>query len=169
MQRAIHTNIQLATTTPNYESNTPGKSPNPYHHFAHFNTTTYGITQQFMYIIPTLKKSNTFSSTHKKNLSSHTELHKIINYTSKQILHNNYNKTHISSTLLYKARLHAQKGGGEKSITLNTHQNLSCHCAQQMANRGKAVHDAIMSNPIDTDMDTEDTMVIETTLAKRTQ
>ena len=39
-----------------------------------------------------------------------------------------------------------------------------------MANRGKAVHDAIMKSPIDTNMDdTEDTMVIETTLAKRTQ
>ena len=39
-----------------------------------------------------------------------------------------------------------------------------------MASRGKAVHDAIMRSPIDTNMeDTEDTMLIETTQNKRTQ
>ena len=39
-----------------------------------------------------------------------------------------------------------------------------------MASRGKAVHDAIMRSPTDTNMeDTEDTMVIETTQTKRAQ
>ena len=39
-----------------------------------------------------------------------------------------------------------------------------------MANRGKAVHEAIMKSPIDTNMnDTEDTVMIEGNLTKRTQ
>ena len=39
-----------------------------------------------------------------------------------------------------------------------------------MTSRGKAVHDAIMRSPIDTNMeDTEDTMVIESTQTKRAQ
>ena len=39
-----------------------------------------------------------------------------------------------------------------------------------MANRGKAVHDAIMRSPTDTTMeDMEDTMVVENIQTKRTQ
>ena len=42
--------------------------------------------------------------------------------------------------------------------------------SQQMANRGKAVHEAIMKSPIDTTMeDTEDIVVIEGNQTKRTQ
>ena len=39
-----------------------------------------------------------------------------------------------------------------------------------MANRGKAVHEAIMRSPTNTNMeDAEDTMVLETIPTKRTQ
>ncbi len=79
-------------------------------------------------------------------------------------------QTHISSNLLHKARLHAQKGGGDESKTIQTYQNLSTYHVQQMASRGKAVHDAIMRSPTDTDMDDgEDTMVLEANPIKRTQ
>ena len=85
-------------------------------------------------------------------------------------LNNNHKNTHKSFNLLYKAQLHAQKGGGDKSNTLKTYQNSSNSCVQQMAHRGKAVHDAIMKSPTDINMeDTEDTMVIEANQAKRTQ
>ena len=74
------------------------------------------------------------------------------------------------SSLLYKAQLHAQKGGGDKSTTLKNHLTNNNHVNQQMANRGKAVHEAIMKSPIDTNMeDTEDTMVIESIQNKRAQ
>jgi hypothetical protein len=74
-----------------------------------------------------------------------------------------------SSKPLYKARLHAHEGRGVKSTNLKTHQHTNMHCDQQMANRGKAIHEAIMRSPTDTNMeDLEDTMLIETTQAKRT-
>ena len=80
------------------------------------------------------------------------------------------NQTHISFNLLHKARLHAQKGGGDVSITLKTHQHFSKYHVQQMASRGKAVHDAIMRSPTDIHMeDTDDTMVLEANPTKRTQ
>ena len=41
-----------------------------------------------------------------------------------------HNQTNKSSNLLYKARLHAQKGGGDKSTTLKTYQNVSNSCVQ---------------------------------------
>ncbi len=67
--------------------------------------------------------------------------------------------------------MHAQKGGGDKSITLkNIYQTIGISYVQQMAARGKAVHDAIMRSPTDTNMeDTDDTVVIESAHAKRTQ
>ena len=81
---------------------------------------------------------------------------------------NIYKQTNMSSNPLYKAQLHAQKGGGDASIKLQTYIILQCD--QQMSNRGKAVHEAIMSSPNDTHMDdTEDTMLIETNQTKRTQ
>ena len=85
------------------------------------------------------------------------------NITSNKLVH--------KPNLLYKAQLHAQKGREDhESTNLNTYQNLSLYCIQQMAYRGKAVHDAIMKSPIDANMeDTEDTMLIETNQTKRTQ
>ena len=81
--------------------------------------------------------------------------------TNNHINHNNPNHNHKSSSLLYKAQLHAQKG--DKSITLKNHQNFSICGMSQMANRDKAVHEAIMKNPVDTNMaDIEDTMVFTT-------
>jgi hypothetical protein len=81
-----------------------------------------------------------------------------------------YNQLNKSSNLLYKARLHTQKWGGDKSTTLKTHQNIGNNCVQQMANRGKAVHDAIMRSPTDTNMeDINDTMVVEVNQSKRAQ
>ena len=78
------------------------------------------------------------------------------------------NHTNKRAKLLYKARLHAQKGGGDISTKIYPITNKQYD--QQMASRGKAVHDAIMRSPIDTNMDdTEDTMVIETTQTKRAQ
>ena len=79
--------------------------------------------------------------------------------------------SNISPNLSYKARVHAQKGRGDKNTTLKiTHQNKSNHCVHRMANRGKAVHDIIMRSSPDTSMeDTEDTMLTETTQSKRTQ
>ena len=80
------------------------------------------------------------------------------------------NSTNKSFFLLHKAQLHTQKGGEEKDNTLQTYQNSSSGCAQQMSSRGKAVHDAIMGSPIDISMDEiEDTMLIETGQTKRTQ
>ena len=82
----------------------------------------------------------------------------------------NHNQSPLSSNLLYKAQLHAQKGKGDKSTTLNSNQHFRNFCLPQMANRGKAVHEAIMRSPSDTNMeDTEDIMVIETNPTKRTQ
>ena len=80
------------------------------------------------------------------------------------------NSTNKSFFLLHKAQLHTQKGGEEKDSTLQTYQNSSSGCAQQMSSRGKAVHNAIMGSPIDISMDEiEDTMLIETGQTKRTQ
>ena len=83
---------------------------------------------------------------------------------------NYHNHTKERLSLLYKAQLHAQKGGGDKNITLKNHQNLSICGVSQMANRGKAVHEAIMKSPVDTSMaDIEDTMVLESIPTKRAQ
>ena len=97
-------------------------------------------------------------------------VHKIKNLlTSNHIEYNTQNLSK-SSNLLYKARLHAQKGGGDESTTLTTNKHTSIYCDQQMAHRGKAVHEAIMSSPTDTNMeDLEDTMLIESIQAKRAQ
>ena len=78
------------------------------------------------------------------------------------------NHTHKKANLLYKARLHAQKGGGDTSTKIYLITNKQYD--QQMSSRGKAVHDAIMRSPIDTNTDDmEDTMMIETTQTKRAQ
>ena len=87
-----------------------------------------------------------------------------------QATHNFFKQTTNSPNLLYKARLHAQKGGGGESNKLTTHQHISSLCFQQMTNRGKAVHDAIMGSPIDTAMeDSDDTVVLEANQTKRAQ
>ena len=67
--------------------------------------------------------------------------------------------------------MHAQEGGGGRSKScVNTYQHTSIYCDQQMSNRGKAVHEAIMKSPTDTHMDdTEDTMLIEINQTKRAQ
>ena len=90
-------------------------------------------------------------------------------HTTNYINCNKTNNTHKCSSLLYKARLHAQKGGGDKSNTLNSYQNTSI-LFPQMASRGKAVHEAIMRSPTDTNMeDIEDTMVLDSIPTKRAQ
>ena len=90
----------------------------------------------------------------------------LLTYT--HILCNNF--THIKKhyNLLYKTQLHAQKGGGDNSITLNTYQKSGHLCIQQMAHRGKAVHEAIMRSPNDTE-EIEDTLMLEAIPNKRTQ
>ena len=85
-------------------------------------------------------------------------------------LSNNHKQTNKNSNLLYKARLHAQEGGGDKSTTLKTYPYVRILCSLQMSSRGKAVHEAIMRSPTDTNMeDIEDTMVLETIPNKRAQ
>ena len=125
-----------------------GKLPKPYHHFPHLTSRT----------------------NKKKTYPQHNHITHTKSLKTTCMVCNNYNHTTISSNLLYKARLHAQEGGGDKSTPLKKIQNTSYHCAQQMANRGKAVHEAIMKSPMDTNTeDMEDTMMIETTQTKRTQ
>ena len=116
----------------------------------HFNSNTIQVFSQY---------NNTPSI-----YLAHTKLPR-----PKNIAHNTYNQD-ISSYLLYKTRLHAQKGGGDKNITLTTHKYSSIYCDQQMAHRGKAVHEAIMKSPTNTNMEElEDTMLIESIQAKRAQ
>ena len=105
------------------------------------------------------------------NTSSNKLAHNSKNlFSTHHRLRNNHNQTNKSSNLLHKARLHAQKGGGDKSDNLRTYQNNSNFCMQQMASRGKAVHEAIMKSPRDTNMeDTEDLMVLEANQTKRAQ
>ena len=153
MQRPSRTKslrAKLTTTTPDYKTSVSGKLPNPYHHFTHIKSISKNTTE---FICPQHNSIPPNELAHKStNLPITT--HRICN---------TYNQTNKSSNLLYKARLHAQKGG-DKNTTLETYQNISNHCVQQMASRGKAVHDAIMRSPINTNMeDTEHTMVIETT------
>ena len=83
---------------------------------------------------------------------------------------NIFYQTNKCFNLLHKARLHAQKGGGDKSNTLQTYQCSKIHCDQQMSSRGNDVHEAIMRSPTDIHMDdTEDTMMLETNKIKRAQ
>ena len=85
-------------------------------------------------------------------------------------LYNNHNHTKKRPSLLHKAQLHVQEGGGDKSTHLKFYQTCGNYFVQQMSSRGKAVHDAIMKSPTDTNMeDTEDTMVIGATQSKRSQ
>ena len=144
----LHTEPHKAeiSTTFGYKSSTPGKLPNSYHHFT--------FTNQSAATVNTIK--NTVKNPENLLVKNH--------FLTKT------NITHRSSNLLYKARLQAQKGGGDKSTNSKTHQNTCKICAQQMSSRGKAVHDAIMRSPIDTNMeDIEDTVVIEATQNKRSQ
>ena len=101
----------------------------------------------------------------------HKIIYKYVNHPIKtHTLYKCHNHTRESPSLLYKAQLHAQEGGGDKSINLKSYQNVGNCCVQQMSSRGKAVHDAIMRSPTDTNMeDNEDTIVIEATQSKRTQ
>ena len=149
MQLPLHTKAhkgEIATTTPNYKPVTSGKLSNPYLHLPQSN-----LIDRNIYILDVPQQNN---------LSSNVLMHKNPP-TRNHMLCNNYRQTHKSSNLLYKARLHAQKGGGDKSITLKTHQNFSNLCFPHMSSRGKAVLEAIMRSPIDTNMeDIEDTMVI---------
>ena len=144
----LHTEPHKAeiSTTFGYKSSTPGKLPNSYHHFT--------FTNQSAATVNTIK--NTVKNPENLPVKNH--------FLTKT------NITHRSSNLLYKARLQAQKGGGDKSTNSKTHQNTCKICAQQMSSRGKAVHDAIIRSPIDTNMeDIEDTVVIEATQNKRSQ
>ena len=101
-----------------------------------------------------------FINTHQTN--KHIDICSIIKSNIKPI----HYQIVKSSNLLHKARLHAQKGGEAESNKLTSQKT----CNHQMANRGKAVHDAIMRSPTDTTMeDMEDTMVIENIQTKRTQ
>ena len=79
-----------------------------------------------------------------------------------------HKQTNHSSHLLYKARLHAQEGGGVESNKLIFLKFPNKHCDPQMSTRSKAVYDAIMRSPTDT-TDMEDTLMLETTQTKRTQ
>ena len=138
-----------ATTTPYFELSSSGKLSNPYPHLTHNNPITYllDVLQQSVF---SLKHTNPLSRNHRSC--------------------NNFNQTHISFNLLYKARLHAHEGGGDEITTLRTYQNTSNLCTSQMSSRGKAVHEAIMRSPSDTNMeDTEDTTMLETNPTKRTQ
>ena len=149
--------VELAPTTPDFKSSKTSKLTNPYHHSN---------------LIKQIDRNTTELSLSKQHsVSTHKPVHKPkILLIKTHIFYNIYNQTNKSSNLLYKARLHAQKGGGDKSTNLKTYQNISYHCVQQMASRGKAVHDAIMRSLTDTNMeDIENTMVIETTQIKRTQ
>ena len=126
-----HHRVHAKTTTPpkaestamppNFKPRPTDKPSNSFHHFT----------------ITTLINNN-----HKKwhyflNLKL---THKNINhFITKHILHKTLDQIKNSSNPLYKAQLHAQKAGGDKSITLKIHQCSSNCCILQMANRGKAV------------------------------
>ena len=143
MRRPFHIkvlSVEIATPTFGYNSNTTGKLPNPHHHVTLINLRNRSIA-----ICDTLHK-------HRNPLS------------------NNYNHIKERSSLLYRAQLHAQKGGGDKNTNLKGYQIIRSFCVQQMAHRGKAVHEAIMKSPSDTNMeDNEDTMVIDVSQTKRAQ
>ena len=146
----------LATMTPDFKPSTTCKPPNSYHHLTH--------------IIPINKNNNKNMLLQHNNTSSNKFAHNSKSfYPTNHRMCNNHNQTNKSSNLLHKARLHAQKWG-DKSNNLKTYQNTSNLCVQQMASRGKAIHDDIMKSPIDTTMeDAEDMMVVEANQIKRTQ
>ena len=144
---------EAAPTTLNSETNKTGKFSNLRHHSFSFNSVT--------------KISNRLS----QQLTPHK--HKPASINCPNLTHtickSQYKLNH-SFSLLHKAQLHAQEGGGDISIIQETHHKTSTYCTQQMAYRGKAVHEAIMRSPIDTTMeDPEDTMVIDPSQTKRTQ
>ena len=149
MQRSSHIQthrLEKATTTFDSKPSLLGKHSNPHHHFtSNRSKDTYVITQQNKITL----KAN------KNTIENH-------------LSHINNNPTNFS--LLHKAQLHARKGGGDKSFALKTYQTSGNYFVQQMAHRGKAVHEAIMKSPTDTAMeDPEDIMVIESIQNKRTQ
>ena len=148
--------IERTATTPDYILSESGKVPNPYHFFICFKQTNKSI-KEFIFSQQTNTNSNKLVHTAKTRIIQHRSC-------------NNNTQTNLKPNLLYKAQLHAQKGREDESIIVNTYQQLSMYCIQQMAHRGKAVHDAIMSSPTDSNMeDAEDTMLIETNPTKRTQ
>ena len=155
MRRTSYTELQVTeptTTIPVFNNNISGKVSNLHHHFI-----LNSITQNAIETIYLQHKIT--------NKIEHIAITALICFICKT--HTQVTK---SSNLLYKARLHEQKGGGDKSITLKTHHNFRNFGVPQMANRGKAVHDAIMRSPIDANMeDTDDTTMIESTQTKRTQ
>ena len=156
MHRTSHTkadSVETAATTNDYKPSSTGKSPNPYYHYAH----THLIDRN---IVAYKQTNNSFH----KLICKHT------NPFTKTYTPNNNPNHNKRLCLLHKAQLHAQNGGGDISTKLKDYHNICNFCIQQMAHRGKAVHDAIMRSPTDTNMeDTDDTMMIETTQAKRTQ
>ena len=135
-----------------HKSDTTGKSPYPYQRSAGIKTVDRTIQ-----IIACIDRKH---YTHTNNLKLKTGI------LCRNKITTQHNPTNKGYNLLYKAQLHAQEGGGDYS----TYQNTNTHCNLQMANRGKAVHEAIMGSPIDSNMeDTEDTMVIESIQTKRAQ
>ena len=149
--------IEEASTTPNYKPSSTGKLPNLYHHYAF----THPIGRN----IDIYKLAQQYNTSHNKPIYKYVNLFTKINTPN-----NNIHHTKESASLLYKAQLHEHEGGGDISTNFKNSQNIGNYCDQQMANRGKAVHEAIMRSPIDTSMeDTYDMMVIEAIQAKRTQ
>ena len=164
-QLRTHTNIE-GTTPRSSRGNSPhkGTSPLPLN------------TMIFHFFLPPISRkchnNNYGNSCINHNLlysNKPTNLVPKANITIHKIIIKDY-QINKSSNLLYKARLHAQKGRGDESTTLRSHQHSSNLCTQQMSSRGKAVHEAIMRSPNDTNMEElEDTTVIEAIQAKRTQ
>ena len=164
-QLRTHTNIE-GTTPRSSRGNSPhkGTSPLPLN------------TMIFHFFLPPISRkchnNNYENSCINHNLlysNKPTNLVPKANITIHKIIKKDY-QINKSSNLLYKARLHAQKGRGDESTTLRSHQHSSNLCTQQMSSRGKAVHEAIMRSPNDTNMEElEDTTVIEAIQAKRTQ
>ena len=152
MQQNFYTDFEETTATiSDSRYGDPGKHPNRIHQYSPSISVPNNST-----VIVSLKHANIIS------------LAQVVNKLPLGI-HNKFKtRKYITKNpnLLYKARLHAQKGRGDKIPSLNT-----CSLfVQQMANRGKAVHEAIMKSPIDTNMnDTEDTVMIEGNLTNRTQ
>ena len=114
--------IEFTATTPRYKPNTSGKLPYPFHHATHINSVD--------------RNDDICELTQQNNTPRSKLIHKHKNFfTTSHLINNKYKFTKESSNLLYKAHLHAQKGGGDQSISLIIHQNIGYLCTQQMSRR----------------------------------
>ena len=95
---------ELTPTTSDYTPNKKGKLSNPCHHF--------------MLVILIDRKTIVPQHILTHSNQTHNYIPRKPIHTTDHINCNNINHTHKSSSLLYKAQLHAQKGGRDKSITL---------------------------------------------------